>query len=566
MSGKIFPIILLYLIFAGCQRGPEEIARVGSLVISSDDIKTALNSRYPEKENYRDLDLAKKEEILNNLIRNKLKLNAAYAEGLDVEKKIVKNIEEYRDKLIISRYHEKIVIDQLVPPEEVERFINNQKYEIKVSHILITYRELNPRVTRSMEEARNLADDIYQKLKGGADFTEMAVKYSDDQSAKSNKGSLSYFTWGSMVPEFEEAAWSLKIGEISKPVKTRFGFHIIRLEDKRERKGFNPPSDEEGLFYIKRQLFMTHGDSGRVLWEKHLADLKERYDFESNKQNILAIATTITKNMNEGRTDIQALGRSELQMVLAEWRGGKITVEDLFSADPDRTGRALVRYKQAHFVEEDVDSQGIRKVILADAKAKGISEDPYLKGLVEKFRETQLLQNIEKLEINDKSEATPDEARAYYEAHPNEFMKPAELELWEIFVKDESVAKSVFARAQKGENFEKLAKKYNVDKKYEPQNGYVGYVAAGARGSISKEAFALGPGNRIGGPLKYSNGWIIFKTGRKKESVLRKFEEVDDRAKSLVRRELLNERRKIWEDSLKNVYQVAVDTTKLGEI
>lgn len=566
MSGKIFPIIILYMIFAGCQKSPEEIARVGSLVISADEFKSAMNSRYPRKENYRDIDLAKKEEILNNLIRNKLKLNAAYTEGLEADKKIIHSVEEYREKLIISRYHEKVVIDQLVPAEDVERFINNQKYEAKVSHILITYRGVSPRATRSMEEAKQLADDIYQKLAGGADFAEMAVQYSDDPNVKTNKGSLSYFTWGSMVPEFEEAVWALKKGEISKPVKTRYGFHIIRLEDKRERKGFSPPKDEESLFYIKRQLFMTHSDSGRVLWEKQINELKERYDFEINKQNILEMATTITKNMNAGRTDLQSLDRSELEMVLAGWRGGKITVEDLLTADPDRISRALVRYKQAHFVEEDVDAQGVRKVILADAKAKGISEDRYLKGLVEKFRETQLLQTIEKREISDKSEATAEEALAYYQAHPDEFMKPAELEIWEIFVNDQDVAKSVAARAKKGESFEKLARKYNADKKYEPKNGYVGYVAVGARGTISKEAFALGPGYKIGGPLKYSNGWIIFKTGRKRESELRKFEDVNDRAKSLVKRKHLGERRNVWEDSLKDAYQVTVDTTKLGEL
>ncbi len=564
---KLFCLFLLLTVFHyGCQTGPDEVARVGSLGISVEEIKSALKDRYPYKEDFKDLDLEKKYEILNNIIKQKLKLNAAFDQDLEKNSTIVNNVHAYEEKLIIGRYHEKAVIDLLVPTEQLERFIKNQAYEIKVSHILIAYRDVNPRVDRTMEEAKELAGEIHRKLIEGADFPQMAEQYSDDPSVRENKGNLSYFTWGTMVPEFEETAWGLGTGGISEPVKTRFGYHIIRLEEKRERKDYREPETEEELFYIKRRLFMTHGDSGSIVWEKQIGQLKADYDFQLKKQNILTIATTITQKFNEGVTEYRSFSDAQLQMVLASWYGGKLTVQNLFAGNLDRLNRLLVRYKQAQFVEDDVESEGIRQLILAEASSRGINEDPYIMNLVEKFLETKLLQAIEKREISDKAEATEEEARRYYETNPEKFMKPAELELWEIFSENEELANKIATRARAGENFEKLAKKYSRDKKYQPRNGYIGFLSIGARGIVTREAFKLGPQNKVGGPLKYRNGWVIFKTGRKKESSIRPFDEVDNRAHSLVKRDRLNDLRVSWEASLKNSFKVIVDSTKLSEI
>jgi parvulin-like peptidyl-prolyl isomerase len=394
----------------------------------------------------------------------------------------------------------------------------------------------------------------------------MAREYSDDTATRNTGGELSYFTRGTMVPEFEDPLWQLDIGGISQPVKSRYGYHIIRLDDKRERENYSAPEDEEEIFYVKRQLFMAHGDSGRIVWDRQLENLKKTYGFELEKQNILNIATVITQKFYQGETGYDTFSDDQLNMTLASWRGGGLTVRDMFSSEPDRLNRLLVRYKQAQFVEQDVTSEGVRRLILADARAMGIGRDPYIVELVDNFRNMQLLQEIEKREVSDKSEASLEEAKAYYDANPEKFQQPAEIELWEIFVSDEAQARDLAERARNGENFEKLARNFSQDKKYRAKSGYLGYLSSGARGLITREAFSLGPGQKIGGPLKYRNGWVIFMTGRKKEATLRPFEDVDNRARSLIKRERLEERRRVWEDSLRSAYTVEVDTIKMKEV
>lgn len=99
--------------------------------------------------------------------------------------------------------------------------------EVKASHILVP--------------TEDKAKEIFEQIAHGADFAEMARKHSGDPGSKTNGGSLGYFGKGRMVPEFEAAAFQLKVGEVSLPVKSKFGWHLIKVEDRRERK---PPPFE----------------------------------------------------------------------------------------------------------------------------------------------------------------------------------------------------------------------------------------------------------------------------------------------------------------------------------
>ncbi|MEA3337184.1 MAG: peptidylprolyl isomerase [Chloroflexota bacterium] len=101
--------------------------------------------------------------------------------------------------------------------------------QVSARHILISL----PEDASEGDEQQALASaiEISQRLKDGEDFAELAAEFSEDTSNAENGGDLGFFGRGRMVPEFEEAAFSLPIGEISDPVRTVFGYHIIRVDD-----------------------------------------------------------------------------------------------------------------------------------------------------------------------------------------------------------------------------------------------------------------------------------------------------------------------------------------------
>lgn len=136
-----------------------------------------------------------------------------------------------------------------------------QKEEVKARHILV--------------EDEETAREVKEKIDKGGDFEELAKEYSTDTGTKDKGGDLGYFGKGKMVKEFEDAAFSLDIGEVSEPVKSEYGFHIIKVEDRKEAKEANY---EESKEEIREKIFEQKYPEAYNNWiQKKL----EEYDIET---------------------------------------------------------------------------------------------------------------------------------------------------------------------------------------------------------------------------------------------------------------------------------------------
>jgi peptidyl-prolyl cis-trans isomerase C len=142
-------------------------------------------------------------------------------------------------QLTIQKFVEGAIVTKAVVPEEAVREAYEQnpqnfssQEEVKASHILINSAEGDPQEKK--DEALKKAKEIAAKAKAdGADFAELARTYSEGPSAPSG-GDLGFFGKGRMVPAFEKAAFSMKVNEVSDPILTQFGYHIIKVTDRKE--------------------------------------------------------------------------------------------------------------------------------------------------------------------------------------------------------------------------------------------------------------------------------------------------------------------------------------------
>lgn len=156
----------------------------------------------------------------------KLRLQNAYNLKLDKSDRINQDITKFRNELA-----EKYFINESTLNALVEEALERSKFEINASHILIAVDELaQPQDTLA---AYNQALKIRDEVLNGLSFEKAAEKYSNDLSAKSNKGNLGYFSVFRMVYPFETGAYNTKVGDISLPVRSNFGYHLIKVNNKR---------------------------------------------------------------------------------------------------------------------------------------------------------------------------------------------------------------------------------------------------------------------------------------------------------------------------------------------
>jgi peptidyl-prolyl cis-trans isomerase SurA len=160
----------------------------------------------------------------------RLKVLEAEQKGLDTTQAFKRELEGYRQQLAQPYLTEKSVTDQLV-----REAYDRMGQEVNASHILVRVApDATPQDTLI---AYQKVEKLRQQALSGSDFGQLARANSEDPSAKENGGKLGYFTAMQMVYPFESAAYKTPVGQVSQPIRTRFGYHIIKVNDKRTAQG-----------------------------------------------------------------------------------------------------------------------------------------------------------------------------------------------------------------------------------------------------------------------------------------------------------------------------------------
>lgn len=222
-------IVLLFasiLFITACQSEEEVVVESESGDITKDEFYNELKERHGEEvleqitkemvlESQYDVS---QEEVDQDIEEFKSQLGPQFEQFLAQQG--YENEEDFRNDFYMSQLEFKAATDDLdVSDEDVRMRYENMQQEVKARHILV--------------EDKSTAEEVIQKYEDGQEFTALAEEYSTDGSASSG-GDLGYFTGGDMVLPFERAAFSLDVGEISEPVETQHGWHVILVEDKRE--------------------------------------------------------------------------------------------------------------------------------------------------------------------------------------------------------------------------------------------------------------------------------------------------------------------------------------------
>jgi peptidyl-prolyl cis-trans isomerase SurA len=230
---SLIPLLLCFSILLpataqSSKNKPLILFSVGKKPVEADEFIYLYRKNHPDKPE--EFTQQKVDEYLDLFINFKLKVEEAHARGLDTTQAFLKEYNTYREELRKPYLPDTKLIDSLV-----QLTYARMKEEVRASHLLINLKpDASPEDTLA---AYKKILELRQRILKGEAFDAVAQQYSEDPSARVNHGDLGYFTAMQMVFPFEQAAYTTAAGSVSMPVRTQFGYHLVKVTDRKPARG-----------------------------------------------------------------------------------------------------------------------------------------------------------------------------------------------------------------------------------------------------------------------------------------------------------------------------------------
>jgi parvulin-like peptidyl-prolyl isomerase len=438
--------------------------------------------------------------ILNNMI------NEILLRNFDDNSKIYNNPEYIKE----IGWVKKETILAYLKDQEVYAKINASEEELRQAYIRSKTKVSVRHLYASTEKE---ADNLYNLAKIGVSFEELAKQSFTDTTLKNNGGYLGYIDWGQTDPDFENAAYNLKIGEISKPVKTAQGYSIIKVEDKIQ----DPFLTEYDFVNMKHKLERAVKISKKIPSEA--AYLQRIFDQTQIKINDKALEA-ILKDLQNIKYDASNYSESNNTQIYKECLRYKDKVfspgeiEKKILEVPKYNRDLLTDIKR---LRGAVIGLIMQDVLLNIAKDKGYDTNP------EVIQTENDLTNIiyltyKKNEVYDLVPVSDSEVAKYYNDNIDYYKSEREMNVQEIVVGNDSLAFVIKNIVDKGGDFGELAEKYSLRKWSAAKKGLMGFSPVSVFGDM-KDTLWDSPIGKVFGPIKFDNYFGIFRVLEKKDGV-----------------------------------------------
>jgi len=556
-------MLLLIITVVGCgSKQVKNVARVGNYMISMQEFEKEFLKAKP-------IYLAQnatndeKQKFLNQLIDQKLQLQTAYMEGLDRDQKNKAQLDDIKQRMTYYATLDKKIVFEVIKEDEIRDYYEKSKVEIRARHLLLKL-PINATQTQ-IDSVMAIAKGMITQIRSGADFAEMAQKYSQDDATKNRGGDLGYIRWGRNEQPLLDAVYQLGKYELTpQPVKASRGVEIIQVTDRRNvaQKPYEMERDN-----IVQILFKRHQSEIMELYNNFNKELDHKHRviyFENNVEPILSymanpkVDSLYRTTVGNPVANFAWVDAPIKKLELATYDRGTINIIDLMNmaAKQSQIGEPMpIRNKSQvkKLVEDEVHlrltaDMGTREDVLRDPAYRDQYEDQVKQILVRALREK---------EINQKIQITDQGLQEFYSKHQENFKAAVSVEVQEILVNDASLATKIAKWARSGQNFDQLVEKYNTRMATKNRKGVLGKITANAYGAIGKTAGEMKIGE-ISQPIQIGKNYSIIKILNREEEHIKPFEEVKSSVETGFREELIQKRDKEWQQNLRQNYTVRI--------
>ena len=558
----ILCVLCLMMVVIGCSKREKDdvVARIGdNEVILLSEFRDHF-SRGKKKEVVKAAEIDELMDYLQGMCDSRIMKAVAFEKGYDQDSTVLSKLETVRKNLLLRELHKVEVIDKIVKKEDIKNFYNRTAKELVIRNI---YFRLSGREKPEREaEVREKALEVLKRIRAGEDYAELAKEYSDDQDSALKGGLLGAFTWTRDNDPIQIAAFSMKEGEVSDTIRNSVGYHIIKLEEIRDRKQepFEKAKVEiENILKTERKREILDRtkeyqdelfDSKKPNWEE------ENLDFLSSR--FTAIGSTDRDVILDS---LDCLYPEEKSKVLIQYDGGKVTVENVMEKIKLVPAGRGIRFQNSEQLRGYIRYFAMIDLLIEIAEEQGLHEIEPITGEMKRQLENTMISIMIKREILDKIQPTEEDIREYYERHKLEkYATQEKVEVQEIYVKDPETAGKVVNLVNSGEDFDHLVEVYSERQGFKNKKGVLGKFQRGRWGKIGEKAFELKSGE-TSGIISHGTdkGYSVIKLLDREPQQIKPLEKIRSKITGNLKEELKREREEEWLDDQRKKVRVIID-------
>ncbi len=444
---SLFMIFILMLV--SCKKTEiantdRDLVQVGKLSLD----KQVFINRFRLSKNFAEAKSITRDDVVNFIdeyfVKNYLLVNKVIDQGSENEKEIKEDLERLKRRAMTGMngplYRKVIPSSVEVSEQEIKDLYDKSNYMVKIAYLRVS--------------SKHLADSLYNALQKGADFGEIARKYSLDIHTYEHGGEVrNYIQPGSLDPEFEQAIFSLKEGQISKPIYLSGWYSIVKVIKKK-------PIEKKPLEQMRAQLKQRLQQfKMNQIRNNYIDSLFIKYHVKVNKELFPYIKKAFVPLDRVGQLKIEAIPKDKQQEALVTYDGGKFTLLEFVKTYNSSNAASRVPLRYDDEIENHIKTLIIGHLMYADAVARGLLDDEQFKYIYNRMRIQKLEREALKRLVNDQIKLTDDELKAYYEQHKQQWNNQ-DFEKVKRFVRNRLMAQRT--KEYKDKLAEELRKEYDV--------------------------------------------------------------------------------------------------------
>ena len=486
-----------------------------------------------------------REGFLSNMIQGNLLFWCDDNSKIVNDAEYKRNIEWVRKQVLLDYLKDREVYAKLTCTEdELQKAFVRLNQKIAARHLY----------AQTEEEAQY----IYKLLKNGADFNTLARQVFQDTTLRNNGGYLGYFTWGDMDAAFEEAAFSLKPGEISQPVKTAYGYSIIKVEDKFQNPMMLQSDFEQKRGLIARVIKISKKKPAEIAFINNI------FDFNKVKFNDKVMGDIFENfNLIDPNNSEMPFNKKPSNKKALTYENKSYTQSEIEEKLKEVPRKLLESIKNVSDLKYAVGGLLLQDKLVKMANSKNYFNTPDVKIMYNKMVQGVFLETKKEIIARNAVVSDTDIKEFYNENKDVLFRAPDKINVQEIILDSRPFADSLKQLIDKGADIGELAYNYSIRRESADKKGIIGFD--------DKDKFGMYAGlfwqseiNQILGPLKIQDKFGIFKILGKQPGEIQPFDNVKTDVDKFLRKKkgyLLVEN---YSNKLKETTPVTINKQLLG--